>query len=131
MALAESAAPWSPNAIIDGDDPPGLACLPPVRTEVLDAMSDPTPNDVTLGEVYRAIAGLRGEIKEDVEELRASLAQVVSKEVFQAEVARLEAELQRAEEKARMARTIALWGLGVMLSAVGAAVVAIVVAINT
>lgn len=87
------------------------------------------PDDVTLGEVYRAVAATREELSADINEVKQSLARVVYVDVFSAEKATLLATVERHGEKADAARALALWALGLMIAALLSAILAIVLAL--
>lgn len=87
------------------------------------------PDDVTLGEVYRAVAAAREELSADINEVKQSLARVVYVDVFSAEKATLLATVERHGEKADAARALALWALGLMIAALLSAILAIVLAL--
>lgn len=135
-------------------DWPQLAVCPPPTLEELDNMAPPDDGiEYSSGELYRAIAGVRGEIAS----IRSSFDKVVYNDVFteamrtvvaredvlRAELAAVRAEsaADRAEatseariarEAAASAKAIAMWALGVMVAGVvGAVIVAIVAAART
>lgn len=83
-----------------------------------------SPEDVTMGELYRAIAGLRDEMRDDVADVKESLTKVVYQDVF-------ESEMRRVEQATHAARAIAWWSLGVMIGAMIGALAAIIVALNS
>lgn len=135
-------------------------CMSPPRMEVLDQMADSTPDDITPGELYRAISGmrddldkgigsLRTEMREAVDGLRREfrteiggvkdqLARVVYVDVFTAEQrvisereGALRVELKAATSKAESAQRMSWTCLFLIVSSIlGAIVIAVVAAIR-
>ena len=96
------------------------------------------PEDVTIGEVYRSLLGLREEIKEDIASVAKMMDRVVFRDVYEADRqavahdhATMLAKIEAAQADAKAARALALWVIGLLVASIlGAVVAAILAAIH-